>query len=121
MLTLQHLRWNSSTLGKEYQAKLISENEPIFKEIREKRYELIDQLSGMDDELADLVISSEGFESVGNELIRNALKRCTLQKKLVPVLLGSAYKNVGVQCLIDAVIEYLPAPHERNLQYDCFE
>lgn len=118
---MQHLNWNSATLGREYNTKPLTETSDDFKIIRDKRFELIDQISGLDDELAELVISSEGFDAVGNDLIQRALKRCVLQQKIVPVFLGSAYKNVGVQSLMDAVIQYLPAPYERNSQYDCFE
>ena len=49
-------------------------------------------------------------ESVTPEMIRRALRSGTLENKITPVLLGSAFKNKGVQPLLDAVIDYLPSP-----------
>lgn len=95
-------------------------NEKLLRELQDKRNALIDDLSSMDDNLADLIISSEGFNNVTNEMIYKAIRKATCQHKIVPVLLGSAYKNVGIQKLMDAVIDFLPNPHERNQLYDCF-
>lgn len=68
-----------------------------------------------------MVISNEGFDKITNDMIYASLRQATCQQKIVPVLLGSAYKNVGIQKLMDAAIDYLPHPMERNQIYDCFE
>ncbi|XP_036327396.1 ribosome-releasing factor 2, mitochondrial [Rhagoletis pomonella] len=118
VITQQTFTWNTESLGREYSAQ-----PPLdvhLAELQEKRYTLIDELSGIDDELAQVVINSEGFEQVSNELIQQALRRSVARRKVVPVLVGSAYKNVGIQLVMDAVIDYLPAPHERSQLYDCF-
>ncbi|XP_053969901.1 ribosome-releasing factor 2, mitochondrial [Anastrepha ludens] len=118
VITQQMFTWNNVSLGREYTAQ------PLFDEhvaeLQEKRYALIDELSGIDDDLAQVVINNEGFDQIRNDLIKQALRRAVEQRKVVPVLLGSAYKNVGVQHLMDGVIDYLPAPPERNQLYDCF-
>ncbi|SPP80753.1 ribosome-releasing factor 2, mitochondrial isoform X1 [Drosophila guanche] len=119
VITLEQLTWQPKDLGRSY-SKTKLEPSAEQREMQEKRNELIDQLSGLDDELADVVISTESFDKVSNELIERALRRATCQQKVVPVLLGSAYKNVGIQRLMDAVNTYLPAPEERNQIYDCF-
>lgn len=89
--------------------------------ITKKRNELIDLVSGFDDNLADVIISNNSLDNLDEDLLSNAIRRATINQKIVPVLLGSAYKNTGVQPLMDAVIKYLPAPNERNSIYDCFE
>lgn len=117
---MEHITWNPQSLGRIYQSTPVSDENMIL-ELQDRRNDLIDKLSGVDDNLADIVISNEGFDKVTNDLIYAALRQATLQQKFVPVLLGSAYKNVGVQTLMDAVINYLPHPQERNQIYDCFE
>jgi len=69
---------------------------------------LIDRVAEFDDELMETYIEDE--ESVTPEMVRRALRRGTLANGVTPVLLGSAFKNKGVQPLLDAVIEYLPSP-----------
>lgn len=92
----------------------------MLHKLQEKRNELIDLLSEVDDEMAEVLIRTESFDNVSNELIEQALRRATCQNKVVPVLLGSAYKNIGIQRLMDAVNAFLPKPEERNQIYDCF-
>ncbi|XP_065355171.1 ribosome-releasing factor 2, mitochondrial [Calliphora vicina] len=120
IIRLEHVMWNPQSLGRVYKSEAITD-ENLLLELLDRRNNLIDQLSGVDDNLADVVISSEGFDKVTNEMIYAALRQATCQQKIVPVLLGSAYKNVGIQKLMDAVIDYLPHPQERNQLYDCFE
>ncbi|KAH8382825.1 hypothetical protein KR009_005489 [Drosophila setifemur] len=119
VITLEQLSWQQKDLGRSY-SKIKLEPSDDLRDLQDRRNELIDQLSGLDDELADVVISTESFDKVDNSLIERALRRATNQQKIVPVLLGSAYKNVGIQRLMDAVNAYLPAPEERNQVYDCF-
>ncbi|KAL9889590.1 ribosome-releasing factor 2, mitochondrial-like isoform 2-T3 [Glossina fuscipes fuscipes] len=119
-LCLERFTWQSGTSGRVFNAVSITE-ESLLRALDEKRNNLVDQLSGVDDALADFVIDSGGFHKVTNDLIYTALRRATCQQKLIPVVLGSAYKNVGIQKLMDAVNDYLPTPDESNRLYDCFE
>ncbi|KAH8288516.1 hypothetical protein KR054_004381 [Drosophila jambulina] len=119
VISLERLSWQQKDLGRSYKKTKLEPSDDL-RELQERRNELIDTLSGLDDELADVVISTESFDNVDCALIERALRRATSQQKVVPVLLGSAYKNVGIQRLMDAVNAYLPAPEERNQIYDCF-
>ena len=74
-----------------------------------KREELIDAASIFSDELTEAVLEER---EVTAALLIDAVRKGTLARKLTPVLLGSAYKNKGVQPLLDAVARYLPCPLE---------
>ncbi|KAH8381305.1 hypothetical protein KR093_002532 [Drosophila rubida] len=119
VITLEQLSWQQKDYGRVYQKTKLEASEAL-RDLQEKRNELIDKLSGLDDELAEIVISTESFDQVSNELIGKAIRRATCQKKIVPVLLGSAYKNIGIQRLMDAINDYLPNPEECNQIYECF-
>ncbi|MDR0641494.1 MAG: elongation factor G [Treponema sp.] len=73
------------------------------------REELIDAVSMFSDELAELYL---GGEAIPEELLYQAIRKGTLLEQFVPVMVGSAYKNKGIQCLLDAVNRYLPNPTE---------
>ncbi|GBC90903.1 MAG: elongation factor G [Fimbriimonadales bacterium] len=73
----------------------------------EWREKMIEAAVEMDDELMERYL--EGGE-ISEEEIKRALRKGTLEFKLVPVLCGSAYKNKGIQLLLDAVVDYLPSP-----------
>jgi elongation factor G len=70
------------------------------------RETMLDSVSMYSDELTEAILE----ESVTEELIHQAVRRGTLSRALTPVFMGSAYKNKGVQLLLDAVIRYLPSP-----------
>jgi len=76
-------------------------------EAREKREIMLEAVSMFDDELMELVM--EGAE-IPLGLLNKAIRTGTLANELVPVYVGSAYKNKGVQPLLDAVMRYLPSP-----------
>jgi elongation factor G len=81
-----------------------------LKEDAEKyREELVDAVSMFSDELAELYL---GGETVPEELVHQAIRTGTLLEQFVPVMVGSAYKNKGIQSLLDAVNRYLPNPTE---------
>jgi elongation factor G len=73
------------------------------------REELIDEVSLFSDELAEKYL---GGEAIPEELLHDAIRRGTLAESFVPVMVGSAYKNKGIQLLLDAVANYLPDPLE---------
>jgi elongation factor G len=72
------------------------------------RETMLDAVSLFSDELTEAILE----EQVTEELIHDAVRRGTLSQDLTPVFMGSAYKNKGVQPLLDAVIRYLPSPIE---------
>ncbi len=72
------------------------------------REEMLDAVSMFSDELMEAILE----ESVTTEMVHAALRKGTIERHLTPVLMGSAYKNKGVQPLLDAVISYLPNPTE---------
>ncbi|MFC6086629.1 elongation factor G [Sphaerisporangium aureirubrum] len=74
---------------------------------REWRDKLIETVSEHDDELMELFL--EGVEPTESQLV-DAIRRATIASALTPVLCGTAFKNKGVQPLLDAIVAYLPAP-----------
>ncbi len=78
----------------------------LVEKAREKREEMLDALSLFSDELTEAILE----EQVTEDLIHDAIRRGALSLKLTPVFVGSAYKNKGVQCLLNAIVRYLPSP-----------
>jgi elongation factor G len=74
----------------------------------ELHHALIDAIAEFDDELTETYLEDES--AVTPEMIRRALRRGTLSGTVTPVLAGSAFKNKGVQPLLDAIVDYLPSP-----------
>jgi elongation factor G len=80
----------------------------LAEQAHEYHHLLIDAIAEHDDELTETYLTDESL--VTAEMIKRALRAGTLADALTPVVLGSAFKNKGVQPLLDAVIEYLPSP-----------
>ena len=80
----------------------------LAEQAAEYHHQLIDAISHFDDEVLEAYLEDES--SVAPEMIRRAVRAGTLSDEITPVLLGSAFKNKGVQPLLDAVIDYLPSP-----------
>ncbi|WP_412988485.1 elongation factor G [Pediococcus siamensis] len=79
-----------------------------YKEEAEKRRtEMIEQLADIDDDIMEKYL---GGEEISKEEIKAAIRKGTLNLELFPVLAGSAFKNKGVQMMLDAVVDYLPSP-----------
>lgn len=78
----------------------------LLDEAMNKREELLDAASMFSDELMEAILE----DSVTEELIHEAVRKGTISRELTPVFIGSAYKNIGVQPLLDSVINYLPSP-----------
>ena len=78
---------------------------------KEKRAEMLDAISVYDDELTELLLEEK---EPPVEIVHRAIKKGTLSLDLTPVFLGTAFKNKGVQLLLDAICAYLPSPLESN-------
>jgi len=76
---------------------------------KERRHELIAAMGDFDDKVAELYLEDK---EVPVDLLRAAIRKATLSLKFIPVMCGSAYKNKGVQLLLDSVGYYLPNPSE---------
>ncbi len=80
----------------------------LKEEAAQKREEMLDAVSMFSDELTEAILE----ENVTEDLVHEAIRKGTLSLELTPVFIGSAYKNKGVQSLLDAVLQYLPNPEE---------
>lgn len=81
--------------------------EDLRDDAAEKREEMIDAASMFSDKLTDAILEEK---EIPEEMIVDAVRKGTIKRELTPVLMGSAYKNKAVQPLLDAVINFLPAP-----------
>ncbi|MBN1849356.1 MAG: elongation factor G [Deltaproteobacteria bacterium] len=87
----------------------------LLKEASEKREVLLDAASMFSDELTEAILE----ETVTEDMIYDAVRKGTISRALTPVFVGSAYKNIGVQPLLDGVARYLPSPPEvENIALD---
>ncbi|SNR18912.1 Translation elongation factor G [Lactobacillus delbrueckii subsp. bulgaricus] len=76
-------------------------------EAERRREEMIEEIAEVDDDIMEKFL---GGEEISNEELKAALRRATLDLKAFPVFAGSAFKNKGVQMMLDGVVDYLPSP-----------
>jgi elongation factor G len=93
-------------LGQEFEVTDIPPE--LLEQAQEYHHQLIDAVSNYDDEVLEAYLTDEN--SVTPDMLKRAIRSATLADEITPVLLGSAFKNKGVQPLLDAVIDYLPSP-----------
>ena len=105
LLKMKELRWSADDEGETITESDIAESRKA--EAEEWREKLVDTVAGTDDALAEIYL--EGGE-ITLEQLKAAIRKATINRQLVPFLMGSARHNQGVQPLIDAVIDYLPCP-----------
>ncbi|MDR3254161.1 MAG: elongation factor G [Synergistaceae bacterium] len=92
-------------LGQEF--KLAEIPPQLIEEARAARDAMIESLADFDDDITRMFLDGE---DVPVDLIKSAIRKNTISLAIVPVLCGSAFKNKGVQPLLDAVVDYLPSP-----------
>jgi elongation factor G len=105
IVEMQGLVWNDP-LG--IQIETIEIPDELKEQAEEYHHQLIDAVAEHDEELLETYLLDEA--SVTPEMIRRALRKATLAIAVTPVLLGSAFKNKGVQPLLDGVVDFLPSP-----------
>jgi len=105
LVQMKGLIWKDETKGAEYEVGEIPED--LKEAAAAAREKLIEAVASIDDDLMHKYLEGE---EISEAEIRKALRAGTISLKLVPVVTGSAFKNKGVQTLLDAVVDYLPSP-----------
>ena len=104
LLEEKALVW-ANDMGEEWETRDIPE--AMASDAEDARHQLIDVVSNFDDIIMEKYLAEETITAAD---LRRALRTATLAAAVVPVLCGSAFKNKGVQPMLDAVIDYLPSP-----------
>ncbi len=107
LIRMKAIYWNQDTLGMTYEERNIPGNlEGLCNEWREK---LVEAAAEANEELMEKYLEES---DLSEDEIRTGIRARTLGNEIVPTLCGSAFKNKGVQALLDAVISFLPAPND---------
>jgi elongation factor G len=105
LINMKAIVWEDETMGAEYITEEIPEN--LKKKAEAFHAQLVETVAENDDEILHKFL--EGEEISADEL-RKSLRRSTIALKVFPVVVGTSFKNKGVQPLLDAVVDYLPSP-----------
>jgi elongation factor G len=105
LIQMKGIFYKDETMGAAYElVDIPEEHADIAHKMREK---MVEAISETDDQLLEKYLSGE---EVTNDELKAALRRATIENRVQPVVCGSAFKNKGVQPLLDAVVAYLPSP-----------
>jgi elongation factor G len=105
LVTMKGILYKDETLGADYDLVDIPEDQ--LDRAHKAREQMVEAIAETDDPMLERYLSGE---EVTNEELKAALRRATIANRLQPVICGSAFKNKGVQPLLDAVVDYLPSP-----------
>ena len=107
LMAMKAIIWNDESLGAEYEV------EEIPAELKKKAaayHQILIETVVENDDQDELMHKYIEGETIGEAELKAALRRATLKMKVFPVICGTAFKNKGVQPMLDAVIDYLPSP-----------
>jgi elongation factor G len=105
LLEMQAIVWDNESLGAQFEVVEIPDD--MLAEAEAAREAMIEEVCSNDEELMDKYL---GGEELSVDELRVGIRRATIAIQIIPVLCGSAFKNKGVQNLLDAVVDYMPAP-----------
>jgi elongation factor G len=105
LVEMKAVVWRDETLGAQYDVTEIPAD--LVERAKEYREKMIEAISEFDDKLFEKFIEGHG---VTNEEIRAGIRKATIALKIFPVICGTAFKNKGVQTMLDAIVDYLPSP-----------
>ena len=105
LIEMRAIVWNDETMGAEYTVEEIPAN--LTKKAEAFRMQLVETVAEYDDDMLHKFL--EGETPTPDEL-KVSLRKATIGMKVFPVMCGSAFKNKGIQTLLDAVVDYLPSP-----------
>ncbi|MCX7732126.1 MAG: elongation factor G [candidate division WOR-3 bacterium] len=105
LITQEACVWQSDDLGATYKTFPVPQER--IAEMEEYRHQLLDILTTFDETLLDKYLRSE---EITPQDIKTAIRKGTLEMKIVPVFCGAAFRNKGIQKLLDGIVDYLPSP-----------
>jgi len=105
LLTMKAIVWEDENLGAKYESQEIPED--MRAKAEEYRTRLVERVVEMDDAVLEAYLNGEAPTL---ESLKDCIRKGAIARSFIPVLCGSAFKNKGVQPLLDAVVDYLPSP-----------
>jgi elongation factor G len=105
LVEMKAIIWDEESLGAKYRVEDIPASDLVL--AQEYQEKMVEELANHDDVLMERYLAGETLTA---EEIRAAIRKATIDIKICPVICGSAFKNKGVQNLLDAVVDYMPAP-----------
>ena len=105
LVRMKAIYFDDETLGAKYVEDTIPDG--LIPQAREYREKMLEALSDVDEGIMEKFL---GGEKINEEEIMKALRKGTIELRLTPVICGSAFKNKGVQLLLDTIVDYLPSP-----------
>lgn len=113
------LTWVLKSNSKDFQCSTLtlSDGSDLYETAMEQRHLLIDNLAELSEHMMEIVMSTTNYDNISADVIRQCIAEVTRNNKASPVLLGSMLKNVAVQPLLDAVVDYLPGPEVNNTRF----
>jgi len=105
LVSMKAVVWDDESLGATYHEEEIPAD--LLEEAKEYRDKMIEEISSHDDTLMDKYLSGE---ELSTDEIMSAIRTCTININICPVICGTAFKNKGVQNLLDAVVDFMPSP-----------
>jgi elongation factor G len=105
LIKMKAIIWKNEALGAEFEYLDIPED--MKAEAEDCRSRLVESAVEMDDKLMEAYLAGE---DISNDDLKRCIRAAAIKSKMIPVFCGSAFKNKGVQPLLDAVIDYLPSP-----------
>jgi elongation factor G len=108
LIEMKAILWHDETLGAEFSIEPIPAD--LVKKAEAFRRHLVEAIADTDDVLMEKFLEDEPLT---NEELKAGIRQATIEMKLFPVICGSAFKNKGIQTLLDAVVDYLPSPLDK--------
>jgi len=105
LISMKAIVWNDESMGAQYEVEEVPAE--LLKKAEAFRAQLVESIAENDDEMLHKFLEGE---TISPEELRSSLRKSVIALKLFPVLCGTAFKNKGVQTLLDAVVDYLPSP-----------
>ncbi len=105
LVRMKAIYFDDETLGAKYTEGDITDQ--LIPQARQYREKMLEALADVDENIMEKFL---GGEKISVDEIKTAIRKGTLEMKLTPVLCGSAFRNKGIQLLLDAIVDYLPSP-----------